>query len=150
MRQLKLAGAALSAALTGERWLGVAVDRIVVVNAEDIELERPWTDTESATWNGKERRLTVRWVDGSSPLVLDMAETSGFDAVTAVRERITASQVHVEILKTAAGDVRAFVRRHPSGELFSQLVARGPLTDEEQAQADQLEMRARAAVGMPE
>ncbi|MDO5495040.1 MAG: hypothetical protein Q4G64_04950 [bacterium] len=147
-KRLKSAGVAVSAPLTGGRWLGVAMDELVVLDGEEFEQRHFWSRAESASWNGDTRQLTVRWVDGAEPLVLTTATDEVYDAVTAVRERITSSQVHVEILPTAGGDVRALIRRGPGGKLFSQLIARGPLTEREQRLADALERQARSAVGM--
>ncbi len=148
-RRLKDLGVAVSAPLVEDRWLGVAMDELVVLGAEGVEHRHFWSETESASWDADTRTLTVRWIDGSEPLRLRTTIDEVFDALTAVRERITSSQVHVEILPTTAGDVRALIRRGPGGTLFSQLIARGPLTDDERRLADGLERQARSAVGMP-
>nr|NLD40875.1 hypothetical protein [Actinomycetales bacterium] len=147
-KRLRRSGAVVHAALADGRWLGVAIDHLLVLGEEDVEFSRPWTDAESAVWDGDSRTLTVRWVDGSEPSAFRTATDDVFDAVTAVRERITTSQVHVEIMGTSAGDVRALIRRGAGGQLFSQLLARGPLTEDERRRADELERTARSAVGL--
>lgn len=148
LKSLKAAGAVISTELADGRWLGVSVADLIVLGPEGENVRRPWTEVESAAWNGDARRLTVRWVDSAEPLLLTTATDKVFDVVTAVRERVTASQAHVEIMPTAAGDLRVFIRRRPDGSMFSQLVARGPLTDEEMAEAEIVEQRARQTVGM--
>lgn len=151
LQDLKAAGAVVSTQLVDEKWLGVGIADLIVLDADRAEeVRRPWTDVESAQWDGDHRVMTVRWISGEPPLRLRTAHDKVRDAVTALRERVTASQVHVEIMPTeAGGDVRAFVRRTPEGEMFTQLIARGSLTDEERERADELEARARAAVGLP-
>lgn len=149
-KRLRRSGAKVSAALDDGRWLGIAIHHLVVLGTDDVEFSRPWSDAESASWDGDARLLTVRWVDGSEESTFRTAVDDVFDAVTAVRERITTSQVHVEIMGTEHGDVRALIRRGPDGTLFSQLIARGPLTDDERRRADDLERAARSAVGLTE
>lgn len=145
---MKLHDVAVTAPIAGGGWLGVGPAHLVVFVGEDRQLERAWTDTESAQWDGASRKLTVRWVDGAEPLEVELASDDVEGAVTSLRERITASQVHVEIRKTTGGDIRAFIRRGADGEIFSQLVVRGALEDSDQAVATELEQRARAAVGL--
>lgn len=148
--QVKELRALTTAPLEGGLVLAVARGEVAVVGEGGIELRARWTDLESATWDGELRELTLHRVDGGPDVVLRLASDDVFHAMTAVRERVTSSIVHVEFLSTVAGgEVRALVRRSADGSLFSQLIARGPVTGEELDAAASLERRARAAAGLP-
>jgi len=149
VRHIKGLGALVSTALVDDEWLAVGTGDCAVVDANGIILTFPWTDVESATWEGETRTLTLQWVDGREDLALRMASDDVYDVTAAVRDRINASIVHVEFLETAAGGhVRAFIRRDRDGQLSSQLIARGPVTPADSAAVEALERRARSAVGL--
>ena len=147
---LKELGALTTAPLEDGRWFAVGAAEVAVIGVDGVALRTPWTDLESATWDGESRELTLSRVDGAPPTVLRLATDDVFRLMTAVRERVNGSIVHVEFLATrAGGEIRALVRRAADGSLFSQLIARGPVTDEDMAAAAALERRARTAAGLP-
>ncbi len=146
---LKEFGALTTAPLEDGRWFAVGAAEVAVIGVDGVALRTPWTDLESATWDGESRELTLSRVDGAPPTVLRLATDDVFRLMTAVRERVNGSIVHVEYLATAGGEIRALVRRSADGTLFSQLVARGPVTDADMEAAASLERRARAAAGLP-
>ncbi|NCD19323.1 MAG: hypothetical protein EOL89_05000 [Actinobacteria bacterium] len=146
---LKNVGALTTAPLEDGRWLAVAAGEFAVVDEDGISVRAPWTDLERASWDGERRELTMLRIDGEPPIVLRLATDEVFHTMTAVRERVNGSIVHVEYLATAGGEIRALVRRSADGTLFSQLVARGPVTDADMEAAASLERRARAAAGLP-
>ncbi len=138
-----------AAALEDGAWLLVGVDEGAVVDEAGSAQSFPWTDVERATWDGHARTLRVTWVDGRPDLVLRTASDDVYDVSVALRDRVTASLVHVEYLRTAGGgEVRALIRRGAGGALFSQLVARGPVADDDAVAIAALERNARAAAGL--
>lgn len=148
--RLKEVGALTTAPLEDGRWLAVGTGEIVVVGEDGYGPRALWTDLESATWDGERRELTLSPVDGAATTVLRLTIDDVFHLMTAVRERLNGSIVHVEYLATAAGgEIRALVRRAADGSLFSQLIARGPVTDDDLEAAESLERRARSAAGLP-
>lgn len=135
-------------ALDNGHVLVVEPDRLVVVANDGIAIEMPWIEVENAQWDGHKRVLTINRVDGES-LTFVTASDKVQAATAAVRERITSSIVHVEFYTTlAGGEVRALIRKDSRGALLSQLVARGPVSPREEPAVDELERRARAAVGL--
>ena len=121
---------------------------LVVVGEEGIRLVLPWTAIENASWDGETRTFTVNLVDGQAVAI----QTENDDVwlmTVALREHVNSSIVHVEYLETAAGgEVRVLVRKDSTGQLSSQVHARGPIAPSEEGAIDALERRARAAVGL--
>lgn len=149
--QLKSQGVLASAPLEDGAWLGAARDRLLVVGEDGIHTSVVWTDLESAGWDGDTRTLTIRWIDGRPPVEFVTATDRVHLLAQAVRERVNASLVHVELMPTdAGGDVRALIRRDGAGVLFSQVIARGRLTHSEEAASLELEKKAKEAVGLTE
>lgn len=136
-----------AAPLVRGQWLAVCDDACVVVGEEGLTRQMAWTDVEHASWDGDARRLTLNGVDGSRLVVVTASDDVA--AVTAaVRRAVTGSIVHAQFLTTRGGEVRALIRRDAAGNLFSQLIARGPIAPDEQPAVDALEREARAAVGL--
>lgn len=135
------------APLVGDQWLVVCDQACVIATASGIVREVRWTDVENAAWDGDARRLTLNGIDGSRVEVTTASDDVA-SATAAVRRQVTSSIVHVQILPTRGGDVRALIRRTADGGLISQLIARGPVAGDEQAAVDELERQARAAVGL--
>lgn len=140
--------AQVSVQLVRDEWLVVTPDDLIVVGEDGIRLDLPWIAVESASWDGDSRSFALNLVDGQCAIV----QTSGDDVwlmTVAVREHVNSSIVHVEYLETSAGgEVRALIRTNSQGDLSSQLIARGPVSDDELAAIDALERRARSAVGL--
>lgn len=136
-------------ALVDDEWFLVGTDEGAVVGGGGVVEAFPWTDVEHASWDGQARTLRVVWVDGRTDLVLRTSTDEVYDVSVALRDRVNASIVHVEYHTTlAGGEVRALIRRGAGGALFSQLVARGPVTADDDAALAALERRARAAAGL--
>lgn len=146
---LKTLRALAAAPLQEEQWLAVSNAEGALVAATGVLTRWAWTDVESASWDGDARALRIVWVDGRPDLVLRPVVDDVYNTMAAIRDRLSASIVHVEFLATAGGEVRALIRRGGDGKLFSQLVARGPVTTADGAAIDALERRARDAVGLP-
>ncbi|MFD1719544.1 hypothetical protein [Georgenia deserti] len=134
-------------------WAFVTTDRLLVASDDGVTADHPWHTVEQGRWDGGARTVTVTWVDGrAEPLVLRTATDDVVGFTSALRERVQSSVVHTEAGRLPNGTwVHVFVRREESGELLSQVQARGPLRGdtEEQRIIDELEHRTRAAVGLP-
>ncbi len=138
----------VAAPLVDGEWLALTPGELVVVGQGGIRLELAWTAIENASWDGETRTFTVHLVDGQATTV----QTENDDVwlmTVALREHVNSSIVHVEFLATeAGGEVRVLVRKDSRGELSSQVLARGPISPADEAAIDELERRARAAVGL--
>lgn len=146
----KAIGVLGATALDDERWLLVGTNVGAVVGGSGPDHSFPWTDVEHAAWDGPARSLRIAWVDGRPDLLVRTASDDVYDVSAALRDRVNASIVHVEYLTTTSGgEVRALIRRGSGGSIFSQLVARGPVTPEDLDAVAALERRARAAAGLP-
>lgn len=149
--ELKELEAIASAELADGTWLGASRDAISVVTEDGVKTTSPWTDLESAGWDGDTNTLTLRWIDGTPPTEYVTADSRVLPLAQAVRERVNASLVHVEMMGTeAGGDVRALIRKDGTGRLFSQVIARGALTPAEEWEVLELEQKAKEAVGLSE
>ncbi|MFC4555249.1 hypothetical protein [Georgenia faecalis] len=143
----------VAAELAGDGWAVVTKPALVVVGEEGVRLRAPWHHIENGKWDGDARTFTITWSDRGRPEeVLTLADDDVERFTTSLRERVQSSVIHAETLTLAGGQVRATVRRDEDGSLYSQLTAFGTLTgtDDEQRQIDELERRARRAVGLPE
>ena len=141
------------AELTDGRWAVVTTRALVLAEAAGISGRYPWHTVEHGRWDGEAREFTVAWVDGATvPLVLRPTSDEVEHFTSVLRERVQSSVVHTESMDTPGGAfVRVNIRRDESGGLLSQLTAQGPLRgdDAERQLIDDLERRARAAVGLP-
>jgi hypothetical protein len=139
--------------LTDGRWAVVTTRALALADAGGISGRYPWHTLEHGRWDGDARELTVAWVDGATvPLVLRPTTDDVARFTSVLRERVQSSVVHTESMDTPGGAfVRVNIRRDESGELLSQVTAQGPLRgdDAERQLIDDLERRARAAVGLP-
>jgi len=139
--------------LTDGRWAVVAAGALVLVDADGISGRYPWHTMEHGRWDGEARELTVAWVDGAViPLVLRPVSDDVAPFTSTLRERVQSSVVHTESLDTPGGAfVRVNIRRDERGALLSQVTVQGSLRgdDAERQLIDDLEQRARSAVGLP-
>jgi hypothetical protein len=135
----------------GRTWAVATVAGVAVVAPAGVRWRRDWVDVDHAAWSQETESLTVTWVDGSAARTLSLAPDAGRRFPEAFRDRVQASVVHVERRSLPGlGELRAIVRRTADGGLLSQLVlpATRALTSREQEAADDLESRARVAVGL--
>ena len=141
-----------SRALEDGTWAVATAEALLVLDEENIVLDRPWADVDRATMDADTEELTVTWVDGGKPVVLAVGDRPGVSDFTfAVKERVDNSLVHQEIEELPGGGVlRGAIRRNPDGSLFSQVTISGTgraPTDIEQRTAA-LEERIRGVVGL--
>ncbi|PFG41311.1 hypothetical protein ATJ97_3860 [Georgenia soli] len=140
------------AELTDGRWAVAAAGALVVADADGVVGRYPWHTVEHGRWDGDAGELTVAWVDGAvTPLVLRPVEHDPARFTSTLRERVQSSVVHTESLDTPGGAfVRVNIRRDENGGLLSQVTVQGQLRgdDAERKLIDDLERRARSAVGL--
>ena len=152
--QLAAAGIETSAAqaepAADSKWLVATSSQLVCVDANGVEHVGYWCEIQNATWEAKTRTLTVTHVDPQQPQ---------FNAVTTnddprhfmgiVREGVNHAVV-AQRRATCDNDtvVMASVRRGPEGELFSMVVAYGPLTADGEQLATDLENQVREDAGL--
>ncbi|MHB1064029.1 MAG: hypothetical protein ACYC1Z_05985 [Georgenia sp.] len=130
----------------------VATARALVICGVLGTARHPWHEIMSGSWDGAAKQFTVTWVDGARrPLALTTRSDSVESFAATLRERVQSSVVHAETIEAPSGArLSAYIRRGDDGELFSQLTVSGSLRDaEDQRTADELERRARGAVGLP-
>lgn len=138
-------------------WAVVTKPALVLLSAPEegdvAVVSALWHELEHGKWDGDEGVLTITWIDRDRDLLVLKPAHEEVEAFTAaVRERIQSSVVHTEHGTTPSGaTIRAYIRRSDRGELLSQVTATGRLSEapEEQAVVDEVERRAREAVGLP-
>ncbi|MFC7406000.1 hypothetical protein [Georgenia alba] len=142
-----------TAELADGRWAVVTGAELLVASEEGVTQRHPWHTVERGRWDGETRTVTVTWVDGSrSPLELRTASDEVASFAAALRERVQASVVHSDAAETATGaQIKVYIRRDETGALLSQVTVTGTLRGdgEETRVVDEVERRARAAVGLP-
>lgn len=132
------------------KWLVATSSQLVCVDATGVQHVGYWCEIQNATWEAKTRTLTVTHVDPQQPQF--SATTTSDDPryfMGAVREGVNHAVV-AQRRTTCDNDtvVVASVRRGPAGELFSMVVAYGPLTDDGERLATDLENQVREDAGL--
>lgn len=150
----QLAGerALASAELADGTWAVATARALVVTGSAGSAARHPWHEILSGRWEGEAHTFTVTWVDGARrPTVLTTRSDAVESFAAALRERVQSSVVHTETIEAPSGArLSAYIRRGDDGALFSQLTVSGRLVDaEDRRVADELERRARGAVGLP-
>lgn len=134
-------------------WAYVTPAALLVTTSGEVTVQREWCDVDRAAADPESGTITVQWVDGAEPLVLELATDRPTTFPQALRERVQWSVVHAAPVSLSDGrSARVAVRRRANGELFSQVVGGGDLdlTDPATAAAvDAAEANARSAVGLP-
>ncbi len=137
-------------AVDHDRWLVAARYALILVGAEGVEDSGMWYEVQHVRWEGETQLLRVAWVDpGRTPLEVRTETTEPSDFMADVTAKVTHALV---VQKTAITDigtrVTASVRRREDDELFSTLVADGPLDAQGKTLADELERTVREGVGL--
>lgn len=140
------------AELTDGSWAVVAAGALVLADSGGVVGRYPWHTVEHGRWDGDAHEFTVAWVDGAvAPLVLRPVGDDVARFTSTLRERVQSSVVHTESTDTPGGAfVRVNIRRDENGGLLSQVTVQGALRgdDAERQLIDDLERRARSAVGL--
>lgn len=110
-----------------------------------------WTDVDRAALDPETSTITVNLVTGAT-VALPLASERNRTFAQTLRERVQNSVVHSAAKELPSGMiVRVAVRRDPSGELFSQVIAPGRVDLSDPATSavvDDLEERVRQAAGL--
>jgi len=138
-----------TAALPGEGW-AVATRSGLHVLLDGSATSHRWTDVDGASLDGETGHLTVRFVDGTAPLLLELDDRTRLPRT--VHDRVQSSVVLAETV-SVRGDahVRVALRRDADGALFTQVIGNGrvDLADPSVAAAvDAAEARVREAAGL--
>jgi hypothetical protein len=124
----------------------------VLRNDEPVPVSHAWTDVDGARLDPETAELTIRWVDGTSPTALHLADDTATAFPRALHERVQNSVVHSEKVDLSGGGVvRVVLRRGADDALFTQVIGTGDvdLADPVTAAAvDAAEARVRDAVGL--
>jgi len=141
---------ASAVALEDGRWVVAGRDAFLVVAAGGVSDSAMWYQIQHMRWTGETRTLTVNWVDpGRPPLAARTVSEDPQDFMADVSAKVTHALVVQKVLTTSTGTrVTAAVRRREDGQLFSTLVADGPLSPADHRRADQLERTVREDVGL--
>lgn len=136
--------------LTDGRWLVAGKYAVILVGEGGVEDSGMWYEVQNSRWDSGTRDLTVAWVDpGRPPLVVRTRSTDPGTFMADVSVKVNHSLVVQKAARTDAGTtVVAAVRRRDDGQLFSTLVADGPLDEGGRQLADALEREVRDGVGL--
>ena len=118
----------------------------------DVTLRRSWTDVSAGRLDADTQALTVEWVDGATPTVLELSDARSLAFATAFRQCVDSSVVHRERVTLPGGtDVQVALRRDGTGNLFVQVMGPGTVDITDPATAalvDAAEARVREAAGL--
>lgn len=136
--------------LVGGRWVVAGKYAVILVGEGGVEDSGMWYEVQRVRWDAASRGLTVTWVDPArSPMVVRTVSSDPGAFMALVTERVNHSLVVQKAALTAEGTtVVAAVRRRDDGQLFSTLVADGPLDEDGRRLADALEREVRDGVGL--
>lgn len=136
--------------LTDGTWLLLARLGPCIISQTDAQFVCYWHEIQQARWDGENRTLSIQWVDPTREPIEMGANAEDPQAF------MMSLQEYVEYVVVSSGQrvadngttITASIRRREDGELFSALVADGPLDDQGRELAHQLENRLREGVGL--
>lgn len=101
-----------AAALEDGAWVVGTHGRLVVAGkAGELRVDRPWSDVDTAAWDGDTGRLTVVWMAGV-PSVLTLTDAGQVRLPMLVRERVESSVIARQLVSVRGhGGARLVVRR---------------------------------------
>lgn len=136
--------------LTDGRWVVAGRHALILLDEGGVVDSGMWYEIQRARWNGETRQLVVLWVDPARrPLAVTTVTDDPDNFMLDVSAKVDHARVVQKVATTPSGTVvTAAVRRGESGELFSTLVADGPLDEEGRGLADALEREVREGVGL--
>ncbi|MDO5720979.1 MAG: hypothetical protein Q4P06_00330 [Actinomycetaceae bacterium] len=132
------------------KWLVATKAELLVANATEMRRVGHWCELQSATWEAKTRELTVSYLDPQvEPYRVTTRSEDPHKFMGAVKEGVHHAVVAYRQAECENGTVvAASVRRGPEGEIFSAVVAYGPLDEQGQEAAAALEAQVREDVGL--
>lgn len=136
--------------LNDGNWLLPASAGPVLLTAEEPQLVGYWYEIQHVAWKSRSRELQITWVDPQrEPYRAITASRDPGEFMAATRDRV---DYHTFATLRRVSDegtvIIAAVRRRLDGELFSTLVAYGPLDEAGQLLADQTEAEVREQAGL--
>ncbi|MDO5033943.1 MAG: hypothetical protein Q4E01_00935 [Actinomycetaceae bacterium] len=131
-------------------WLLLATIGLVQVSDTDAQFIGHWHEIQHAVWEAKHQMLIIRWVDPSrEPWHGVTVEDDVRSFMSQLDEFIEYTIVTTSSRQAENGTlVHAAIRRTSDGRMFSTLTADGPLDEDGEQLADQLETSLRDAVGL--
>lgn len=136
--------------LSDGSWLLLATLGPHVITETDTQFVGHWHEIQRARWDGEAKTLSIHWVDPARDIVRFHAEAEDPQAfMMSFEEYVEYAVVSTGQRQTESGTtITASIRRRPDGELFSALVADGPLDEDGQRLAHDLELKLRESVGL--
>ncbi|MDO5048916.1 MAG: hypothetical protein Q4D87_03430 [Actinomycetaceae bacterium] len=133
------------------RWLLLAEVGPVTVSEDGTEFIGHWHEIQHVVWESNSRMLLVRWVDPSRQPWHGVTVTDDpRKFMSHFEEYVEYSIVSSQRRKADNGTtITASIRRTEDGQLFSTLVADGPLDASGEKVAHELEAKLRESVGLP-
>lgn len=136
--------------LTDGRWIVAGRHALILVDEDAVVDSGLWYEIQKARWDAETRQFVAVWVDPArAPLVVTTTTDDPDNFMLDVSAKVDHARVVQKVATAANGTVvTAAVRRGESGELFSTLVADGPLDEQGNALAAALEREVREGVGL--
>lgn len=136
--------------LADGRFIIAGTDLVMVANEREILDSGLWHEVQYASWDADSRVFRLVWSQPERPAITGQTIS---DNPKALMERITDGVnntiVATRRFVTSGGvPVAASVRRRVDGNLFSVVVAAGPISSEDEKKAYQLEASLREELGM--
>lgn len=133
------------------RWLLLAEVGPVTVTEDATEFIGHWHEIQHAVWENETRMLIVRWVDPTrEPWHGVTATADAHKFMTHLEEFVEHAIISSQRRKADNETwITASIRRGADGQLFSTLVADGPLDEQAEQVARDLETKLRESVGLP-
>lgn len=142
-----LAGAELT-----DGWAVATTTGLHLVRDGEKLSPRQWSDVDAARLDPETDELTITWVDGARPTVLQLVPDHAVTLARTVHERVQSSVVHTEKVTLPGGSiVRVAARRTADGALVTQVLGTGDVDLADAATAslvEAAEARVRDAVGL--
>lgn len=134
----------------GDRVVLAGRHALMLVGADGIQDSGLWYEVQFARWAVDTKRLTVVWIQPErEPMVVTTESDNPKRLMQAVSARVSKTIVATRSFFTATGvRVSASVRRRVDGELFSTLIADGPMTEDDRIKADEIERTLREDLGV--
>ena len=136
--------------LADGRWIVAGRHAVIVVGERGVEDSGMWHEIQFAAWDADSRVLRVVWVDPARTEIAVKTQAKDPGALMVeVSEKVNHALVVQRVVEASNGTrLTASIRRREDGELFSTLVADGPLDAEGKRQGDLLEAMVRDGVGL--
>ena len=132
------------------RFIVVGRNIIMVTDATHLVDSGLWHEVQYASWDARTRQFRLVWSQPDRPaLVGKTISDNPKSLMEKITHRVDDTIVATRRFVTSTGvSVAATVRRRVDGELFSAVVASGPISDADQEKAYELETKLREELGM--